>query len=178
MTHASHRLLFTLRKLRISEQSNLNEKWLSTMRRMSMARRRNQWQLAVSKVDQYGDGWMLTALADHQVWIIVSNYLLPSGRIQMWKRRSDLTLLALRETRKIKYLCFKKFESRYQTGWSSEFRRERYSRSRVRSQAAVGAKYAEFTSREKSHGFSPEKRWSKFYNVNHGEGFSFLTNPY
>ena len=37
----------------------------------------------------------------------------------------------------------------------------------VRSQVAAGAKYGEFSFRKKSHGFSPEKRWSKFDNANH-----------
>ena len=42
-------------------------------------------------------------------------------------------------------------------------------RLRVQSQVAAGAKYGEFSSREKSDGFSPEKRRSKFDNANHGE---------
>ena len=32
-----------------------------------------------------------------------------------------------------------------------------------------GAKYGELPSREKSHCFSPEKHWSKFYGANHRE---------
>ena len=47
-------------------------------------------------------------------------------------------------------------------------------RSRVQSQVAAGAKYGEFSSREKSHGFSPEKRRSKFDNANHGEALDKL----
>ena len=57
-------------------------------------------------------------------------------------------------------------------------------RSRVRSQAAAGAKYGESSSREKSHGFSPEKRRSKFDDAKSrpsiSSGFSqhsFLADP-
>ena len=41
--------------------------------------------------------------------------------------------------------------------------------SRVRSQVAAGAKYGEFSSREKSHDLSPEKRRSKLSNASRRE---------
>ena len=48
-------------------------------------------------------------------------------------------------------------------------------RSPDRSQVAAGAKYGEFVvSRDKSHDFSPEKRWSKCDNANHGETLGSL----
>ena len=48
-------------------------------------------------------------------------------------------------------------------------------RERVQSRVAAGAKYGEFSSGEKSCGFSPEKRWSIFDSANHrGEAFDKL----
>ena len=44
----------------------------------------------------------------------------------------------------------------------------------VRSQVAAGAKDVEFSSREKSHLFSPEKRSSKFYDAKNEEALDKL----